>query len=46
MSCAYIAFTETGLKLAERLALLHPGSVGRGGKHGVKLSEWTAEDFQ
>ena len=46
MSCAYIAFTETGLKLAERLALLHPGSVGRGGKNGVKLSDWTAENFQ
>ena len=46
MSCAYIAFTETGLKLAERLALLHPGSVSRGGKNGVKLSDWTAENFQ
>ena len=46
MSCAYIAFTETGLKLAERLALLHPGSISRGGKNGVKLSDWTAENFQ
>ena len=46
MSCAYIAFTETGLKLAERLALLYPGSVSRGGKNGVKLSDWTAENFQ
>ena len=46
MSCAYIAFTETGLKLAERLALSHPGSISRGGKNGVKLSDWTAENFQ
>ena len=46
MSCAYIAFTETGLKLAERLALSYPGSVSRGGKNGVKLSDWTAENFQ
>ena len=46
MSCAYITFTETGLKLAERLALSHPGSISRGGKNGVKLSEWTAENFQ
>ena len=46
MSCAYIAFTETGLKLAERLAFSHPGSISRGGKNGVKLSEWTAENFQ
>ena len=46
MSCAYIAFTETGLKLAEKLALSHPGSISRGGKNGVKLSDWTAENFQ
>ena len=46
MSCAYITFTETGLKLAERLALSHPGSISRGGKNGVKLSDWTAENFQ
>ena len=46
MSCAYIAFTETGLKLAESLAFSHPGSVSRGGKNGVKLSDWTAENFQ
>ena len=46
MSSAYIAFTETGLKLAERLASSHPGSVSRGGKNGVKLSDWTAENFQ
>lgn len=46
MSCAYIAFTETGLKLAESLAFSHPGSISRGGKNGVKLSDWTAENFQ
>ena len=46
MSCAYIAFTETGLKLAEKLALSHPGNISRGGKNGVKLSDWTAENFQ
>ena len=46
MSCAYIAFTETGLKLAEKLALSHPGSISRGGKNGAKLSDWTAENFQ
>lgn len=46
MSCAYIAFTETGLKLAESLALSHPGSISRGGKNGVKLSDWTTENFQ
>ena len=46
MSCAYIAFTETGLKLAESLAFSHPGSVSRGGKNGVKLSDWTVENFQ
>ena len=39
-------FTETGLKLAENLAFSHPGSVSRGGKNGVKLSDWTAENFQ
>lgn len=46
MSCAYIAFTETGLKLAEKLAFSHPGSINRGGKSGANLSEWTAENFQ
>lgn len=46
MSCAYIAFTETGLKLAESLTFSHPGSISRSGKNGVKLSDWTAENFQ
>ena len=46
MTRAYIAFTETGLKLAETLAFSYPGSVSRGGKNGVKLSAWTAENFQ
>lgn len=46
MTCAYIAFTEIGMKLAETLAFSHPGSVSRGGKSGVKLSDWTAENFQ
>ena len=35
MSCAYIAFTETGLKLAEKLASSHPGNISRGGKSGI-----------
>lgn len=45
MTCAYIAFTETGLKLAETLAFSHPGSISCGGKKGVNLSDWTAENF-
>ena len=28
------------------LAFSHPGSISRGGKNGVKLSDWTAENFQ
>ena len=42
---AYLAFTEKGLALAERLAAVLPGSVSRGGKGDVSLAEWTTQQF-
>ena len=44
MTRAYLAFTDTGLALARRLAQALPGSVTRCGK-GVSLADWTAVQF-
>ena len=40
MTRAYLAFTDTGLALAKRLAVALPGSVARCGRDGVSLAEW------
>lgn len=45
MTRAYLAFTETGLALAERLAAALPGSVTRCGQDGVSLAAWTGAQF-
>lgn len=45
MTRAYLAFTGRGLALAKRLANVLPGSVSRGGKGGVSLSDWTTQQF-
>ena len=45
MTRAYLAFTEKGLALAEKLSAAYPGSVSRCGAGGVKLSDWTAQQF-
>ena len=45
MSRAYLAFTDRGMALAERLAEALPGSVNRCGKGGVSLAEWTVQQF-
>ena len=45
MTCAYLAFTEKGLALANRLAAALPGSVARCGHGGPSLTSWTAEQF-
>ena len=45
MTRAYLAFTDRGLALAKRLANVLPGSVSRGGKDGVSLSDWTTQQF-
>lgn len=46
MTRAYLAFTERGLALASRLAQALPGSVTRcGGASGVRLADWTAQQF-
>ena len=42
MSCAYLAFTERGLALAQQLAAVCPGPVARCGAGGPGLDEWTA----
>ena len=42
MTRAYLAFTDTGLALARRLADALPGSVDRCGSGGVSLAGWTA----
>ena len=44
MTRAYLAFTDTGLALARRLAQALPGSVTRCGKD-VSLTDWTAVQF-
>ena len=45
MTRAYLAFTETGLVLAKRLAGSLPGSVARCGQNGISLAEWTSAQF-
>ena len=45
MTRAYLAFTDTGLALARRLADALPGSVDRCGSDGVSLAGWTALQF-
>ena len=45
MTRAYLAFTDTGLALARRLANALPGSVDRCGSGGVSLAGWTALQF-
>lgn len=45
MICAYLAFTDTGLALAKRLAAALPGSVARCGQDGTSLAEWTGVQF-
>ena len=45
MSCAYLAFTERGLALAQQLAAACPGPVARCGAGGPGLDEWTAAQF-
>ena len=45
MTPAYAAFTERGLRLAEKLATSLPGSVTRCGHGGPALAQWTAAEF-
>ena len=45
MTRAYLAFTDTGLVLAKRLAAALPGSVARCGQDGVSLAEWASAQF-
>ena len=45
MTRAYLAFTDTGLALAKRLAVILPGSVARCGQDGTSLAEWTSAQF-
>lgn len=45
MTRAYLAFTDTGLALAKRLAAALPGSVARCGREGISLASWTAAQF-
>ena len=45
MTPAYAAFTERGLRLAEKLAASLPGSVTRCGHGGPTLAQWTAAEF-
>ena len=45
MTRAYLAFTDTGLALARRLADALPGSVDRCGHGGPSLEAWTAQQF-
>lgn len=45
MTPAYLAFTDTGLALAHKLADTLPGSVTRCGRGGPSLAEWTAAEF-
>lgn len=45
MTRAYLAFTEKGLALAQKLASALPGTVARCGHGGPGLADWTAEQF-
>ena len=42
---AYLAFTEKGLALAQKLASALPGTVDRCGHGGPGLADWAAEQF-
>ena len=43
--CIY-RFHRNRTKTRRKSGFSHPGSISRGGKNGVKLSDWTAENFQ
>ena len=45
MTRAYLAFTEKGLALAQKLASALPGTVDRCGHGGPSLADWAAEQF-
>ena len=45
MTRAYLAFTEKGLALAQKLASALPGTVARCGHSGPGLADWAAEQF-
>ena len=45
MTRAYLAFTEKGLTLAQKLAESLPGSITRCGHSGISLADWTAQEF-
>ena len=45
MTRAYLAFTEKGLALAQKLASALPGTVDRCGHGGPGLADWAAEQF-
>ena len=45
MTRAYLAFTEKGLALAEKLSAALPGSVARCGHGGPGLVDWTSQQF-
>mgnify|MGYP001090820742 CR=1 FL=1 len=45
MTRAYLAFTEKGLALAQKLASALPGAVARCGHGGPGLADWAAEQF-
>lgn len=45
MTRAYLAFTEKGLALAQKLSAALPGTVTRCGHGGPGLAEWTAAQF-
>ena len=45
MTRAYLAFTEKGLALAQKLSSALPGTVDRCGHGGPGLADWAAEQF-
>ena len=45
MTRAYLAFTEKGLALAQKLAGALSGTVARCGHGGPGLADWAAEQF-
>ena len=45
MNRAYLAFTEKGLALAQKLSSALPGTVDRCGHGGPGLADWAAEQF-
>ena len=46
MTCAYLAFTDKGMALANRLAAVCPGKVSRCGTQKITLADWTREQFE